>query len=109
MFTVHITKLAEDDLNAIIDYLLFQDADSVALELWEDFEAAFNSLREFPSRGHLPPELHEYPDKRIREMHVGVYRVIYRIRNNEVFVLFIADSRRDIQKLLLDRALTFGH
>ncbi|MDR2744124.1 MAG: type II toxin-antitoxin system RelE/ParE family toxin [Desulfovibrio sp.] len=108
MFSVHLSKLAEDGLNAIMDYLLSQDADSATLELWENFEDAFNSLREFPSRGHLPPELHEYPDKHIREIHVGVYRVIYRIRNNEVFVLFIADSRRDIQKLLLDRALVFG-
>lgn len=108
MFSVQITKAAEDDVAAIINYLLAQGADDVAAELWEGFEEAFRTLRTFPLRGHTPPELAEYPDKHIRELHVSVYRLIYRVIREEVFILFVADGRRNIAKALLDRALRFG-
>lgn len=108
MFSVHITKAAEDDLDAVMDYLLVQGADAVAVELWQDFEEAFAALQTLPLRGHTPPELVEHPDKRIREIHVSVYRLVYRVVRDEVFILFIADGRRDIEKTLIERALRFG-
>lgn len=108
MFSVHITKAAENDLSAIIDYLLGQDATEVAAELWRSFEEAFVSLCKLPLRGHTPPELSQYPDKRIREVHVSAYRLIYRVSDKEVFILFIADGRREIQQTLVERALRFG-
>lgn len=108
MFRVHMTRSAEDDIAAILHYLLSQQAGSAAEALWNSLEEALNSLHEWPLRGHVPPELAEFPDKHIREIHVDVYRVMYRIADDQVFVLFIADRRRDIQKALLDRALRFG-
>ncbi len=108
MFSVQITKAAEDDIAAIIDYLLAQDAGDVAAELWGNFEEAFRTLRTFPLRGHMPPELAEYPDKRIKEIHVSVHRLIYRVIQEDVSILFIVDGRRNITKALLDRALRFG-
>jgi toxin ParE1/3/4 len=108
MFAVHVTQAAMDDLSSILDYLLGQDAVSAASALWQDFEDAFDSLRELPLRGHIPPELADHPDKRIREIHVSVYRLVYRIIHDEVFILFIVDGRRDMQKSLVERALRFG-
>lgn len=108
MFGVHVTKAAEGDIESAIDYLLSQGADDAALGLWQAFEEAFASLKKLPLRGHFPPELGEHPDKRIREIHVSVYRLIYRVIENEVYILFVSDGRRDIQKTLLERALRFG-
>jgi len=108
-FTVHITRRAQEDIAAVLDYLLAQDdAVSAAVSLWRDFEEAFASLKRYPARGHIPPELQDYPDKRIRELHVGVYRLIYRSFAEDVHILFIADGRRNIQDTLLERALRFG-
>lgn len=108
MFDVHVTRHAEEDVASILDYLLVQDAAEVAVELWQRFEDAFTSLKHYPARGHVPPELLEYPDRRIRELHVGVYRLIYRWFEKDVYILFVADGRRNIQDALLERVLRFG-
>ncbi len=108
MFAVHITRAAEGDIESAVGYLLSQGADGAALELWQAFDEAFTSLKALPLRGHFSPELEEHPDKRIREIHVSVYRLIYRIIENDVYILFMADGRRDIQKTLLERVLRFG-
>ena len=108
MFTVHITREAERDINGALDYLLAQDAFQAAADLWAEFEKAFTSLGKFPLRGHIPPELVEFPDKRIREIHASVYRIIYRVVENQVYILFVVDGRRNIQSALLDRALRFN-
>ena len=108
MFSVHITQAAEGDIEAVINYLLAQDADDAAVELWQSFEEAFASLDTFPLRGHFPPELDGYPDKGIREIHSSAYRLIYRVIECDVYILFVADGRRDIQKTLFERALSFG-
>jgi toxin ParE1/3/4 len=108
MFKVHVTRHAEEDISAVLDYLLTQDAVEAAADLWQRFEDAFASLKQYPARGHVPPELLEYPDKRIRELHVGVYRLIYRYFEQDVYILFVADGRRNIQDSLLERVLRFG-
>jgi toxin ParE1/3/4 len=108
MFTVHVTRYAEEDIAAIMDYLLAQDAAPTAADLWRRFEDAFASLKQFPARGHVSPELQEYPGKHVRELHVGVYRLIYRYSEQDVYILFVADARRNIQDALLERALRFG-
>lgn len=108
MFNVHITRGAENDIKSIMDYLIGRHDMAVAGELWDSFEQGFASLHKFPLRGHLPPELAEYPDKRIREIHISVYRLIYRVIENDVYILFVADARRSIQADLLERALRFG-
>ena len=105
---VHVTRHAEEDIVAILDYLLAQDAASAAADLWRRFDEAFASLQRYPARGHVPPELLEYPDRRIRELHVGVYRLIYRYFEQDVYILFVADGRRNIQDALLERVLRFG-
>jgi len=108
MYNVHVTRHAEEDIAAVLDYLLAQDAVEAAADLWQSFEDAFASLQQYPARGHMPPELLGYPDKRIRELHVGVYRLIYRYFEQDVYILFVADGRRNIHDALLERVLRFS-
>jgi plasmid stabilization system protein ParE len=58
-YSVHITREAENDISAALEYLLAQNAEQAAVELWQAFEKSFASLAKFPLRGHLPPELAE--------------------------------------------------
>jgi toxin ParE1/3/4 len=106
-YSIQITREAENDITSTLEYLLAQNASQAARELWQDFEKAFASLNKFPLRGLLPPELFEYPDKRIREIHAGAYRIMYRVSDRNIYILFVADRRRNIQTTLLDRALRF--
>ena len=104
-YQVHITEGAEADISSVVDYLFAQDESEVAAQLLQEFAKAFKSLEELPHRGHFPPELAELPDKNIRELHVSVYRLIYRIVEQEVLILFVADGRRNIQQALINRTL----
>ena len=104
-YQVIITEGAEADISSIVDYLLAQDESEVAAQLAQEFAETFKSLEQLPHRGHFSPELAELPDKNIRELHVGVYRLIYRITEQEALILFVADSRRNIQQALINRTL----
>ena len=102
---VFTTQGAETDIDSIISYLLAQDESESATRLLAELAETLDSLSTFPLRGHLPPELSEHPDKNIREVHVSAYRVIYRVIAQDVFIIFVADGRRNIQQALLTRAL----
>ena len=104
-YQVSITQGAEADISSIVDYLLTQNEAELVAQLLQEFAKAFNSLEQFPHRGHFPPELAELLDKHIRELHVSVYRLIYRIIEQDVLILFVADGRRNIQQALVNRAL----
>ena len=68
-------------------------------------EAAFEGLAEFPLRGRYPTELAEIGILEYREVSVTPYRVIYLLSGDYVYVLVIADGRRDLQALLERRLL----
>ena len=107
-YQVSITQGAEADISSIVDYLLTQNEAELAAQLLQEFAKAFNSLEQLPHRGHFPPELAELTklsNKHLRELHVSVYRLIYRIIEQDVLILFVADGRRNIQQALVNRAL----
>lgn len=67
--------------------------------------ASVESLIDFPERGSYPKELiglgiHEY-----RQEFFKPYRVMYRVTGQKVFIVLIADGRRDMQSLLGRRLL----
>lgn len=96
-FDVLLTAGAEQDLEAIYDYI----ADYVL----EKIMALFDSLSQFPERGNYPKELLELGIKTFRQVAFKPYRVIYRVAHKQVFVYIIADDRRDLQGLVLRRLL----
>ena len=63
------------------------------------------SLSEFPERGVYPKELLELGIRDYREIFFKPYRVIYRVTDDVVHVLLIAEGRRDMQTLLQRRLL----
>ena len=71
----------------------------------EQIEKAFSCLSEYPERGNYPIELLDIGIREYREVFSRPYRIIYRVMENNVYVLLIADGRRDMQTLLQRRLL----
>lgn len=71
----------------------------------EQIEKTFLSLSEHPQRGNYPKELLDLGIREYREIFFKPYRIIYRVMGNNVYVLLIADGRRDMQTLLQRRLL----
>ena len=104
-FLVQLTKDAARDLEEISDYIDWHDAPGRADHVLEQLEKAFHSLSEHPQRGNSPKELRDIGIREYREIFFKPYRIIYRVMGDNVYVLVIADGRRDMQALLQRRLL----
>jgi len=62
-------------------------------------------LSEFHQRGVYPKELLALGIRDYREVFFKSYRIVYRIIENKVYIILIADGRRDMQALLQRRLL----
>ena len=104
-YTVFLTQDAMDDLKTVHDYLFDHESPGRADYVIGKIEKTFKTLARFPERGPYPLELAEVGIKEYREVFFKPYRIIYRVQNNKVYVMMIADGRRDMQTMLLRRLL----
>jgi toxin ParE1/3/4 len=102
---VLLTDDAAHDLDELYDFIARHDAPEKADYVLEQIEKAFVSLSASPERGAYPKELLAVGIREYRELFFKPYRIIYRVIGNNVYVLLIADGRRDMQALLQRRLL----
>jgi toxin ParE1/3/4 len=104
-FEALLTEGAEQDLEAIHDYIAEFDCVANANYVLDELMEAVLSLSEFPERGSYPKELVSLGIKEYRQTFFKPYRVIYRITGGQVIIYLIADGRRDMQSVLARRLL----
>ena len=104
-FLVQLTDDAARDLEEIYDYIERHDSPGRADHVLTRIEAAFANLSEHPQHGNHPKELLDMGLREYREVFFKPYRIIYRVTGNNVFVLMVADGRRNMQALLEQRLL----
>ena len=104
-FEVELTAAAARDLEEIYDYICRHDSPANAEYVLDRIESVFQSLSEHPQRGSYPGELLDIGVREYREVFFKPYRIIYQVAGDTVYVLVIADGRRDMQTLLQRRLL----
>jgi toxin ParE1/3/4 len=104
-YSVYLTEDAASDLNDIYDYLTHQENLLTANHVLDQFEKRFLSLAHNPNRGKYPKELVSLGIKEFREIFFKPYHIIYRVIGKNVYVMLIADGRRDMHTLLQRRLL----
>ena len=104
-YSVFLTEDAVRDLEDIHDYLAASDSSARAAYVLDRIEQSIQRLTEQPQRGRIPRELQETGMKEFREIFFKPYRLLSRIIDADVFVLLVADGRRDMQTLLQRRLL----
>jgi toxin ParE1/3/4 len=102
---VLLTEGAEQDLEAIYDYIAEFDDPSNADHVLDRLMATAEELAVMPERGSFPRELLDLGIKEYRQVFFKPYRLIYRLLNRDGVVFVIADGRRDMQSLLARRLL----
>jgi toxin ParE1/3/4 len=100
-----LTENAFNDLDEIYDYIARHDHPSNADYVLNSMETVIDSLAAFPERGSYPKELLELGIREYRQTFFKPYRVIYRIIGSLVYIMLVADSRRDMETLLTRRLL----
>jgi toxin ParE1/3/4 len=98
-FGIIWSKPALQDLNSILQYIR-KDSPSNAIRVFEKIEAAVKRLADFPHSGHAVAEIN---DPRFRENIIFKYRVIFRIKANDVEIIAVAHGARLIGSELLKR------
>jgi len=104
-FAVFLTNDAARDLDELYDYITLHDAPQKADYVLGQIQRAFSRLSKFTERGAHPKELLALGILEYREIFFKPYRIIYRVMDKNVYVLLIADGRRDMQTLLQRRLL----
>jgi len=105
-FAVELTAGAVRDLEGICDGLAERRGADDAAALLDAFIATIETLESFPNRGGIPKELGAVGIADFRQLHMDHFRLIYRVAGQTVYIVLIADGRRDMQSLLQQRLLS---
>jgi len=95
-------ETAEEDLKSIIEYI-YADSPSAARDILRKIRIKASNLCSFPQRGRVVPELKDHGILQYRELIIPPWRVIYRISEEQVYVLSVIDSRRNVEDILFER------
>lgn len=104
---VRHSTASHEDYAALIEQLADTRGLGVASAVDARLERAIASLETLASRGRVVPELRHEGGPEYREIISGVYRIIYRIVGDEVWIVAIVDGHRQVDELLLGRAQRF--
>lgn len=102
---VQLTRSATDDLQELYYFIVDNDSPAAADRVLDRLEARIQVLADFPERGSYPKELLELGIRDYRQLIEPPARIFYRIFDQRVVITLIADSRRDMQRLLARRLL----
>ena len=105
-YEVLLTKGAEQDLETIYDYIAKFDSEANANYVLDALMEIVEGLIHFPDRGIYPKELMGLGIQDYRQAFFKPYRIIYRVMGQKIYIVLIADYRRDMQALLSRRLLS---
>jgi toxin ParE1/3/4 len=100
---VRFTKAAKQDLEEIYDWIAEHDAPAKAEYVLDRLSAVTERMVALPGTGSRPRELLAGMKGDYRQVFFKPYRVIYRVAPAEIVIHLIADGRRNLQSLLLQR------
>jgi plasmid stabilization system protein ParE len=96
-FRIETTAAAEQDADAVLEWLLSQYAGDAGMRWFLALQDAITSLAEFPERCPMAPENAVFPFE-VRQLLYGqpphVYRILFTIEDKMVYVLRIRHGRR---------------
>lgn len=103
-FVVEWAQPAGKDLENIIEYIS-QDNVDTATAILNKIKTKCRTLNQFPDKGRIVPELKAFGIYSYRELIISPWRVIYRTFGQNVYVLAVIDSRRNMEDILIERFL----
>jgi addiction module RelE/StbE family toxin len=89
---VHWTRTAETHLNDIYKYIEF-DSPEYAKRVVDRLTSRSRQIADFPNSGRRVPE---FDVDQIREVIEGSYRIIYRIKPDQIDVLAVIHGAMDV-------------
>ena len=92
------TEPALHDLESIAEYITLDKPSAASLLIQKVFSST-DRLEQFPESGRKPPE---FKKSRYREVIVDPCRIFYRIEKENIYILYVMRSERQLRKYLLN-------
>jgi plasmid stabilization system protein ParE len=104
-YTIVFLTSAEKDLKKLRSYII----KNFSLAAWQDtyskLKDSIRNLKTFPFFGSIPDELEQLNLTQYRQIISGMNRVIYEVRQKTIYIHIVADTRKDLKKLLTQRVM----
>ena len=100
-FKVVILHSAKSDLKSIKSYVIRQFSTSTWQHTYDALKQTMRRLETQPHTGSIPEEIERLNLSQYRQVISGMNRIIYEIRDQTIYVHIIADTRKNLQALLL--------
>lgn len=91
------TEAALRDIEEIADYIALDKPRAAKAFVRRVFEVV-DRLRLFPESGRVPPELPEFS---YREVICSPCRIIYKMTDQKIAILFVMRSEQDLRRLMM--------
>ena len=101
-YVVNIPFSVQQDIEEIIEYY-YEDRKEYAEKIFKSISEKIMTLKSFPNKGRIVPELLEYNINEYREVIESYWRIIYRIEQSTVTIFAIIDGRRNVQDVLIEK------
>lgn len=98
-------EAAIKDVESILAYIAAHDDFPAVARLHKKLLAKIETLTLHPERCRVVPELAAIGITDFRELIVRPYRICFRVYGREVVLVSVLDGRRDLEEILIDRAL----
>ncbi len=102
---VILTEQALQDMLDIYNYIAQNDSEKIAKKIYENIKKKCFEIKDFPQKGHIPPELERISVYSYLEINYKPYRIIYRISENTIIIFGIFDGRRNMTDILTKRLI----
>ncbi|MBR7799151.1 type II toxin-antitoxin system RelE/ParE family toxin [Undibacterium fentianense] len=105
-YKVQVLAYAKDDYREIRGYVKRKFGDQVWVAVESDFKKVLKQIAEMPLAGSVPEEIEAIGLVHYRQRLVGQTRIIYQIKEEEIFVHMFVDTNRDFPSVLYDRLMS---
>ena len=103
-YNVIWTASAQYDLELVIQYIKIDSA-KIAKDIFYEIKHECQELESMPERKRVVPEFQQIGILKYREVIYKRWRVVFKIEDLNVYILIVADSRRNIEDILFQRLL----
>ena len=104
IYKVRWTSNAKEDLLSIVAYIK-EDSPTIARDVYQKLKSKAHSSNFLPLRGRVVPELQKEGITMYRELISSVWRIMYKVDNDTIYIMAIFDSRQNVEELLLQKLL----
>lgn len=104
-YKVHILQSAKLDLKDIKSYVV----KDFGVEVWNDkysnIKKIVSQIEQNPFAGSVPDELRNLDMPQYFQRLSGMSRIIYEVRNEDIYIHLFVDQRRDLTEVLYKRLI----